>query len=251
VLRPRRIRLRACGIDDHVGAELFGERATCRRIVGGDDRVHPSDLQRRDDGEPDRPAADHQRHLAAFDIGLCDRVHADRERFGQRGMLGRQTVGDFEQQGFAEQHALGIGADIVVGVADALRAFGGQKRRQRADFGAGLEFLRCARTIVEHLAAEFMAEHDVARKIHRLAAGKMFCQFHHAVAVLARVQVGAADAACQRFYQHHARARLGFWQLIDDDFPVAENGCAHEKSFPVIFFHPRAFSVLIASEPKL
>ena len=157
-------------------------------------------------------------------------MHADRERLGQRGVLGGETVRDFEQQGFAEQHALGIGADIVVGVADALRAFRGQKRRQRTDFRAGLELLRRARTIVEHLAAEFMAEHDVARKIHRLAAGKMLCQFHHAVRVLARVQVGAADAAGQRLDQHHARARLGLRQLIDDDFPVAENGSAHESS---------------------
>ena len=59
--------------------------------------------------------------------------------------------------------------------------------------------LRCrARTVVQHLAAELVAEHDVAGKIHRLAAGKMFRQFDHAVGVLARVQVGAADAAGQR-----------------------------------------------------
>jgi hypothetical protein len=126
--------------------------------------------------------------------------------------------------------ASGSVADIVVGVADALRAFRGQQRRQRTDFGAGLELLRRARTIIDHLAAEFMAEHDVARKIHRLAAGKMFCQFDHAVRVLARVQVGAADAAGQRFYQHHARTRFGFRHLVDDNFPVAENGCAHERS---------------------
>ena len=179
---------------------------------------------------PDRPAADHQRHLAASDVGFCHRVHADRERLGQRGVLGGEAVRDFEQQGFAEQHALGIGADIVVGVADALRAFRGQKRRQRTDFGAGLELLRRARTIVEHLAAEFVAEHDVAGKVHRLAAGKMLCQFDHAVRVLARVQVGAADAAGQRLDQHHARARLGFRHLIDDDLAVSENGSAHESS---------------------
>lgn len=188
------------------------------------------DLQRRDDREPDRPATDHQRNLAAFDIGFCYRVYADRERFGQRGVLGREAVGDFEQQGLAEQHALGIGADIVVGVADAPRAFRRQQRRQRADFGAGLELARRARTIVQHLAAEFMAEHDVAREIHRLAVGEVFCQFDHAVGVLARVQVRAADAAGERLHQHHSRAWLGLRHLVDDDFPVAENGCAHGSS---------------------
>jgi hypothetical protein len=53
-------------------------------------------------------------------------------------MLGREAVRDFEQQGFAEQHALGIGADIVVGVADALRAVRRQQRRQRTDLRARL-----------------------------------------------------------------------------------------------------------------
>jgi hypothetical protein len=139
MLGPGRIGLRARGVDDDVGAELFGERAARRRIIGGDDRVQSLDLQRRDHGKPDRPAADHQRHLAALMLAFAPRMHADRERLGQRGMLGRQAVRDFEQQGFAEQHALGIGADIVVGIADALRAFRGQQRRQRADFGAGLE----------------------------------------------------------------------------------------------------------------
>jgi hypothetical protein len=227
MLGPCRIRLHARGVDDHVGAELFGERPARRRIVGGNDRVQSPDLQRRDNRKADRPAADHQRHLASPDVGFCYRVHADRERLGQSGVLGGEAVRDFEQQGFAEQHALGVGADIIVGIADALRAFRGQKRRQRTDLGAGLELLRRARTIVEHLAAKLMAEHDVAGKVHRLAAGKVFCQFHHAVGVLARVQVGAADAAGQRFDQHHAGPRLGFRHLIDDDLAVPENGCAH------------------------
>jgi hypothetical protein len=219
--------LRARRVDDDVGAELFGERTACRRIIGGDDRMHPLDLQRRDDGKPDRPAADHQRHLAAFDVGFCNRVHTDRERLGQCSVFGSEAVRDFEQQGFAEQHALGIGADIVVGIADALRAFRSQQGRQRTDFRAGLELLRRARTVVQHLAAEFMAEHDVAGKVHRLAAGKVLCQLDHAVRVLARVQVGAADAAGQRLHQHHARTRLGFRHLIDDDLAVSENGSTH------------------------
>ena len=157
-------------------------------------------------------------------------MHADCERLGQCGVLGGEAVRDFQQQCLAEQHALGIGPDIVVGVADALRTFRGQQRRQRTDFGAWLELARRARTVVQHLAAEFMAEHDVAGKVHRLAAGEVFCQFDHAVRVLARVQVGAADAAGQRFDQHHAGPRFGLGHLVDDNFSVAENGSAHEKS---------------------
>ncbi len=119
VLRPGRIGLRARGIDHDVGAELFGERPARRRIICGDDRVQSSELQRRDDREPDRAAADHQRHLVAANIGLGHGVNADRERFGQRRMLRRKAVRHYEQQRFAEQHALGIAADMVVGIADA------------------------------------------------------------------------------------------------------------------------------------
>ena len=117
-------------------------------------------------------------------------------------MLRRETIRHLQQQRFAEQHALGIAADIVVGIADALRAFRRQQRRQRTDAGAGFQLALRARTVVEDLAAEFVAEHDVAGKIHRLAAGKMPGQFDHAMGVLAGVQVGTADAAGQRLDQH-------------------------------------------------
>ena len=88
MLGPGRIGMRARGVDDDVGAELFGQRPPRRRIIGGDDRVHPLDLQRGDDGEPHRAAADHQRHLAAPDVGFGHGMHADRQRLGQRGVLG-------------------------------------------------------------------------------------------------------------------------------------------------------------------
>ena len=96
-----------------------GQRAARRRIIGGDDRMQSLQLQRGDDRKPDRTAADHQRHLVAAHIGLVDRVDADRERFGERRVFRREPVGHFEQQRLAEQHALGIAADIVVGIADA------------------------------------------------------------------------------------------------------------------------------------
>ena len=82
-----------------------------------------------------------------------------------------------------------------------------------------------------------MAEHDVAGKIHRLAAGEMLCQFDHAMGVLAGVQVGAADAAGQRLDQHLPGRRFGLGQRIDDDLAVPENRSAHSSPcyscFPV------------------
>jgi hypothetical protein len=154
--------LRARGIDHDVGAHLLCERAARRRIVGGDDRVQAPDPERSDDRKPDRAAADHQRHLAASDIGFRHRVDADGERLGQRSMRGRQAVRHLQQQGLAQQHALGIAADTVVGIADALNTFRRDQRRQRAHVCADLELALRARTIVQHLAAELVAEHHVA-----------------------------------------------------------------------------------------
>jgi hypothetical protein len=130
MLGPAREGLRTRGIDHDIGAELLGERAARRRIIRGEDRVQSPDSQRGDHGKPDRPAADHQRHFIAANVDLCHRVNADRKRFGQCGVLRRQSVRDFEQQRLAEQHALGIAADIVVGIANALRSLRRQQRRQ-------------------------------------------------------------------------------------------------------------------------
>ena len=101
-----------------------------------------------------------------------------------------------------------------------------QQRRQRADARAGLELALGPRTVIDHLAAELVAEHDVAGEIHRLAAG-MLRQLDHAVGVLARMQVGAADAAGQRLDQHLACAGFGSGMRVDDDLAVPENRSAH------------------------
>ena len=206
------------------------QRAPRRRIVGGDDRMQPLQLQRRDHREPDRAAADHQRHLVAAQIGLRDRVDADRQRLGQRRMLRRKPVGHLQQQRLAEQHALGIAADIVVGIADALRSLRRQQCRQRTHPRAGFQLALRARAVIDDLAAEFVAEHHIAGEVHRLAAGKMPGKFDHAMGVLARMQVGAANAAGQRLDQHLPCARLRIGQGVDDDLAVAENGSAQSVS---------------------
>ena len=74
-------------------------------------------------------------------LAFATACYAYRERLGQRGVLGREAVRDLEQQGFAEQHALGVGADIVVGIADALRSLPrSDSAGSETDFGAGLNF---------------------------------------------------------------------------------------------------------------
>ena len=185
------------------------------------------DLQRSDHREPDRAAADHERHLAALHPRLLDRMHADRQRFGQRGVLRQQAVRHFQQQRFAEQHPLGIAADILVGIADALRPRRRQQRRQRTDARAGLEPLLRARPVIDDLAAELMAEHDIARRVHRLAAGDACSDCGETMRVLARMQIGAADAAGERFDQHLLRTGHRLGHGIDDNLALPEDRSAH------------------------
>jgi hypothetical protein len=140
------------------------------------------------------------------------------------------SVRHLQQQRLAEQHALGIAANIVVGIADALRALLRQQRRKRADPRTGFQLARRGRAIIENLATEFMAEHDVAGEVHRLAAREMPGQLDHVVGVLARMQVRAANAAGQRLDQHLPRGGFGLGQRIDDNLAVPENGSAHRRS---------------------
>ncbi|MGY2804582.1 hypothetical protein ACVIHF_001312 [Bradyrhizobium sp. USDA 4506] len=163
-------------------------------------------------------------------LAIATRMHADRKRLGERGVLGRKPVRHFEQQRLAEQHLLGIAAEIIVGIADALRALRRQQRRQRAHFRPGLQLARRVRAVVEDLAAELMAEHDVARQIHRRATGQELAQLHHAVGMLACVQIGTADAAGERFDQHLAGAGLRLGHPVDDHLAVPEDRCAHIPS---------------------
>jgi hypothetical protein len=51
------------------------------------------------------------------------------------------------------------------------------------------------------------------------------------MSVLARVQIGAANAAGERLDQHLPCGRFGLGQRIDDDLAVPENGSAHWRSF--------------------
>ena len=69
----------------------------------------------------------------------------------------------------------------------------------------------------DDLAAEFVAEHHVARGIHRPASAGAAGAFDKLLRVLRRVQIGAADAAAQRLHQHLAFARRRIGDCIDDD----------------------------------
>ena len=106
---------------------------------------------------------------------LLDRMHADGQRLGERRMLGRQAVGHFEQQRRGQQHLLGIAADKVVGVAHALGAVGLSITGMAQTRVPGLSFLFGLGPVVDHLAAELVAEDDVADEVHRRPGRECAC----------------------------------------------------------------------------
>ena len=91
-LAPRLDRRRLARIDDDVGAQLlgqlprFGEKSAA--TIGPMPRIFSSAMH----ASPTGPEPEHDRRLAAGDAALGDGVHADGERLGQRGQVGRQAA---------------------------------------------------------------------------------------------------------------------------------------------------------------
>ena len=61
----------------------------------------------------------------------------------------------------------------------------------------------------------------------------MPCQLDHVAGVLARMQVGAADAAGQCLDQHLPSSGYGLRHGVDDDLAVSKNRSAHGLIPPV------------------
>ena len=180
-----------------------------------------------DHRQPDRAAADHQRHIIRRQPRVLHRVPAHRDRFGQRRLVGGQSVRHFQQQALGERHVLREATGDVVGIADALHGVAGDRHRHRADQCAGLQALLGARAVLDHLAAELVAEHHVARGVHVPATAGAARALDELLGVFRRVQIGAADAAAQRLHQHLAFGRRGIGDRVDDDVAVAKDGGAH------------------------
>jgi hypothetical protein len=97
---------------------------------------HSAGVQGGDDRDADRSAPDHQRRLAARDVGLVDRVQADRHGFGERGVPDVEFVGHRQQQRRRQHHPFGVATERAVAVDDHLQAGLRKQHRYRGDKGA-------------------------------------------------------------------------------------------------------------------
>ena len=117
-------------------------------------------LQHHDDGQADRPTADHDRDLVLLDLRPSHCVVADRQRLGEDAELRREAVRQRERQRLLDHDLLGVGARCRGREADRVhlvsRAGAAAAPRPpnpaRASAGSG--------PVAEHLAAELVAEDD-------------------------------------------------------------------------------------------
>src|SRR5262249_52739467 len=100
------------------------------------------------------------------------------------------------------------------------------------------QLLLRVRAVLDDLAAELVAEHHVARRVHRPASAGTPGALDELVGVFCRVQISAADAAAQRLYEHLACSGFRIGDCIHDDIAVAKDRGAHDV--------PRCFYASIA-----
>ena len=194
------------GVDDLVGPEGLGETAPGGREVGGQDRTVAPALERGDDGEPDRSAADDEAGLPRAEAGQSHGVLAHREGLGQRGQVGVQRVGHRQQQQLLQHHVLGQRARVDVGVADLLHAGRAHNDGHRADARPDREGGGGVGPVLHDFRAELVPEDAVGLRVQRGHADGLH-QPGEMAEVGQRVQVGPADAGGER--PHHDVARGG------------------------------------------
>ncbi len=129
--------------------------------------------------------------------GLVDRVQRDRHRLGEHGDVGGQPVGHHERHRLLDQHLLGVAAGRQRRQPDRVGVAPAADQRERHDVRALAELAARAATPLAHLAHELVAHDGGRRGPHELVVVELLHHLGQPVAVLAGVQVGAADPAAQ------------------------------------------------------
>ena len=184
------------------------------REVARDDRADALRLEHADHGQADRPAADHDRDVALLDLGAPHGVPADRHRLGERAELGRQAVG-YARTSATPRRRPARRRRPAPRPRGRSRASPSPRRRSgSATTGVPVgDLLAASRAVVGDLAAELVAEHDPLVGAHEAVVAGLREHVGLLVGVVARVQVGPADAAAQDVEQRpgpwRARASAG------------------------------------------
>ena len=106
-------RLEVGGVEHLRGTEIAGQAPAALPRLHGDHRPDAAGHQRGDGQCPDGPGPDDHHRVAGPGPGAGDPVQGDRQGFGQRGMAGREPLGQPQDPGGADEDELGEGAVAV------------------------------------------------------------------------------------------------------------------------------------------
>jgi hypothetical protein len=168
-----------------------------------------------DDREPNRTAAHHDRDVAPTDLAAAHGVQRHGHRFGQRGEVGRQTVGDDEAHRRLRKHLLGVSAWRQRGESGQVHAAVGPDQGEGYDERAVGERLGDPAATLGDLTAELVAHHDGRIGPHEVRIADLRHHVLKLVGMVLRVQVGSADAASPHREDELALLRLRIGEFDD------------------------------------
>ncbi len=170
----------------------------------------------------DRAAAGDKHAFAKQFAGLAHRMQADRQRFGHRGLAGREPVGGHALAGIGdegltegalnmrERHRGAVKAHVHAVVWQAFVAVAAWPQGREGETATSWPLVRL---VTPSPSASNMAR-DLVAEDHR------FLQAHGAeAAVVVIVQIAAADAACRQTDQNLAGAGCGRVLILDPQIP--------------------------------
>jgi hypothetical protein len=122
-------------------------------------------------------------------------VPGDGHRLGEGGVFDGQTVGNGQGEGLLDNEVFGVPAGSFGGESDQVHLLATAHKRGSNDGGAGARCLASAGTVVEHFTAELAAEYDRLMRARAIGVSGLGHHVGDVVAVVAGMQVRAADAA--------------------------------------------------------
>ena len=210
-------------------AQLLGHATPGGREVGCDDQGYSLDAQRGDDGDADRAAADHDGGAPFDGAGLVDRVEAHRQRLGQGGVLGIGPGRQGHDATGVDDHPLRVAAGPHVREAEGVGPLGVPHQGMDGDDGAGRQVVD-ALAAGQHPSGQLVAHHEVGAGVeveHAQAAA--LGGGDEAGAMVAAVQVGAADPAGDRLEQHMAGQQRRLGHLVHPQLAAPQHQRSHGR----------------------
>lgn len=187
----------------------------------------PLGLENQDHRQPDRSAAHDDGDVALAHATAVDRVHGNRQRLGQSGVIEWHAVGHGHRHVLGDDDVLGVRAGRVGAESDEVLGLAVLDDRQCRDQRSRRPLLAALGAVLGDLADEFVSHHDVIGRAHEAVVADLGGDVGGVVAVRAGVQIRAADPGAPYFQQHLTWAWLRRLDLVDAQLALVTHHCPH------------------------